>query len=233
MNIQEEYVIFDSSLSKQSIDWINFPSNSRKRRPLSGFINNIKSIYADVLQGKPLQWDAIKMQNEFDSIDGSVNEELSSWVDKKLKVDISSDEDTSNEDLLSHNISNLNLNNSEESLYGNLPELNNIWPIIGKLMWCDKDDGIMTERSIKYRLNRVEIEFLRDNITKYVNNLVSAFSSLNLFQDMSKEEVLNFMYHIIAKNKDYYNAVLEMPILALYLIDDYQYQPLYTLITTL
>lgn len=108
------------------------------------------------------------------------------------------------------------------------------WHLIGKLHWTDKDEGVKHSKfSVSQYLTKPEIQYIKNNIQTYLKDLLVAFSELDLFKDLTNTQKLDVLAHIIGKGKEFYMGVIETPELALYLLDDKQYQPLMTFLTQL
>jgi len=100
------------------------------------------------------------------------------------------------------------------------------WNMIRVIRCYDKDEGLMTEKSIKLpkfkckeiirKINYTYMPVLKNKIEQYLNNI-----------EMENRE--NFMTHIICKGKDFYNIILSDPSICLYLCD--KYYPLHTWIS--
>lgn len=98
------------------------------------------------------------------------------------------------------------------------------WNMLSGIRCYDKDEGIMRETNIKLpkykckeilrNINNVYMPVLKNKIEPYLNNIEL------------EEDKKNFMTHIICKGKQFYDVVLNDPIICLYLCD--KYYPLHT-----
>jgi hypothetical protein len=135
--------------------------------------------------------------------------------------------DSGSEDLVNISDNEL-LSNLHESKNDVLPVMNipitqhdetSFWRIISSIRCLDKDEGRMTNRSIKLS-NTHKKHVLRMLHGKYFAELQHAIVDLPLPFDDEKT-IHNFMSHIIAKGKSFYNGILTDPVVCLYLCDNY------------
>jgi hypothetical protein len=96
---------------------------------------------------------------------------------------------------------------------------NLFWEIISGIRCLDKDEGTMTNRSIKLSpiMKKHVIKML---IRKYFDELSHAITDVALPFDDEKNRH-NFMTHIITKGKVFYDGILNVPSVCLYLCDNY------------
>ena len=133
------------------------------------------------------------------------------------------------------NITNTNAITNEMSVNypSNITEeitINQLFKQLTALRWCDRDERKLTANS----LNVLNIQTLRTivpTMDKLAIELTRSISNeTRVLDNMNAEEKNNFLYHIIAKGREFYFSVVTDPEFCLYLLDD-QYQPLYSFIT--
>jgi hypothetical protein len=99
------------------------------------------------------------------------------------------------------------------------------WKKIKKIKCIDKDEGRMTYRNVK--LNT----FSKDHIIKlldikFLKELENAIKDIPIPFTKGQPEYNNFLTHIIAKGKPFYEGIKMNPVVCLYLCDNYY--PIYT-----
>jgi hypothetical protein len=107
-----------------------------------------------------------------------------------------------------------------------------LFQLLNQLNWKDRDEEIMQQSRIK-RVNIAELKSYTLVIDEFASNLSNVLKahSPNIFRDMSDTQITDFLWHIVAKGKVFYDACMSDPEFCLYLID--QYQPLNTMIKAL
>lgn len=109
----------------------------------------------------------------------------------------------------------LQSSNGEDLMFERLAVLN----------WRDKDEQIMTVNALN-KINDMHLRSLFNEMKTKANSLYEVISSETSLTFDNDEEKYNFLFHIIAKGRDFYHNVILDPTFCLYLMD--QYQNLYT-----
>jgi hypothetical protein len=114
-----------------------------------------------------------------------------------------------------------NFNNDEDTKN----DINVFWNIISKINWGDTDERSLNIQHIKRVLNINEIRFiLRKMENYYMPRLRVAVESVHL-EDLVEENFNNVLAHIIMKGKIFYNGIILLPEVSLYLCD--KFYPVY------
>lgn len=99
------------------------------------------------------------------------------------------------------------------------------WLLINKAQWCDNDERTLS----KMNITRVFTREQRNHILLNMNNhlipqLTRVVADVHL-QDLVEENFINVLAHIIMKGKNFYEAIIIMPEVCLYLND--KFYPVY------
>ena len=94
---------------------------------------------------------------------------------------------------------------------------------LSKLHWRDKDELKMT-RSALTRLPRKkeELRTLFNTMLNYASELSQIINAKITLPNLTHEEEYDFLFHILAKGEEFYNAVKQDPDMCLYLIEQCQ-----------
>jgi hypothetical protein len=155
----------------------------------------------------------INISDSEGSINISDSEGLINISDSEGLINISDNVLLSNLHESKNNVShvmNMPITQHDETLF---------WRIISSIRCLDKDEGRMTNRSIKLS-NAHKKHVLRMLHGKYFAELQQVIVDVPLPFDDEKTRH-NFMSHIIAKGKSFYNGILTTPVVCLYLCDNY------------
>jgi hypothetical protein len=99
------------------------------------------------------------------------------------------------------------------------------WNMVSKINWCDTDERSLNIQHIKRAFNINEIRFiLRKMENYYMPRLRAAVESVHL-ADLVDENFNNVLAHIIMKGKIFYNGIIRLPEVSLYLCD--KFYPVY------
>ena len=104
-------------------------------------------------------------------------------------------------------------------------EISEFWRLITRVVCLDKDEGIMTPRSIG------QITHQKNMILNHLNNrfipkLKEALSNTPINDGIDQKDMNDLLTHIVFKGKAFYDAIVADPMFGLYLCD--QYYPIYT-----
>ncbi len=100
------------------------------------------------------------------------------------------------------------------------------WSFITKLRWRDKGESICAKSTLQ-NLMKTQLHFVITHIHEYAKNLKDVINP-ELFADFTEENKNNFLYHIVAKGSQFYNACIIDPDFCLYLLSSMEFQSLYT-----
>jgi len=104
------------------------------------------------------------------------------------------------------------------------------WKIIHKLNWRDRSELICNRRTLS-KLTTEEQYFLKIYIISYFDELQNVIKTTGIFTDSYfniPENVLNFIYHIIAKGREFYNVCIIEPTFCEYILGEMEVQNLHT-----
>ncbi len=107
--------------------------------------------------------------------------------------------------------------------------VDNMWDIlIAPLGWCDKDESEKTKAMVINAIpNANRRLLLRNFITFLTIDLKKSLERFDDFIELDMINRLNVLAHIVAKGQLFLNMVIEEPSLALYLIQEKNYQRLW------
>lgn len=183
---------------------------------------NYKSIYRsiirNVISGDQLDWHNINItkgdNKKLIISQPAPNRNSIPVAEKKHNIretdysDISSDSEDDNQ----------NISNQQE----------NPWEIISKLRWPDSDEQTASSLYILNRLSRGEILILKNFIYHHIDVLRRTFREYEILSQLSEIEKTDFLSHIVAKGKEFYDNIIEEPMLCLPWIENRLFQPFYT-----
>ena len=162
--------------------------------------------------------------NDETESDQSNDETESDQSNDETKSDQSNDEtksDQSNDETKLNIQSDMKLyiENNEESR-----DLIYFWNIMSELNCVDSDDGHMSIRSVRLTKKQCAHSLKHlDNL--FIPYLKTYLDELNILTLIGADNYKNFLTHIIAKGKNFYNYIIENPECSLYMCD--QYYPIY------
>ncbi len=118
---------------------------------------------------------------------------------------------------------------SSEVKEGDKITVDNMWDIlIAPLGWCDKDESEKTKAMVINAIpNANRRLLLRNFITFLTIDLKKSLERFDDFIELDMINRLNVLAHIVAKGQLFLNMVIEEPSLALYLIQEKNYQRLW------
>lgn len=104
-----------------------------------------------------------------------------------------------------------------------------LWALVQRLNWRDRDEQVRTEAFVK---TTIEDPIMRAALAKkmltLMGSLQSKFENLAEFNALPQDRKYAFLSHIIAKGKEFYQAVMIEPVFAQYLLSNPpKYQDLY------
>jgi hypothetical protein len=106
-----------------------------------------------------------------------------------------------------------------------VPDDTVFWNLISRINWYDTDERSLNKQHIKRAFN---IDQMRSILIKmknvYIPRLRIAVASANL-EDLVEENFNNVLAHIIMKGKIFYNGIILLPEVSLYLCD--KFYPVY------
>ena len=114
----------------------------------------------------------------------------------------------------------LYIENNEEST-----QLIYFWNIMAEINCVDSDDGHMSIMSIHLTKNQC-VHTLKHLDNLFIPYLKTYLDELNILTLMDNDNYTNFLTHIIAKGKNFYNYIIKNPECSLYMCD--QYYPIHT-----
>ena len=149
--------------------------------------------------------------------DQSITETESDQSNDETESDQSNDETKLNIKIQSD--MKLYIENNEESR-----DLIYFWNIMLELNCVDSDDGHMSILSVRLTKNQCAHALKHlDNL--FIPYLKTYLDELNILTLMGSDNYNEFLTHIIAKGKNFYNYIIENPECSLYMCD--QYYPIY------
>ena len=159
--------------------------------------------------------------------DQSITETESDQSNDETESDQSNDEtesDQSNAETKSNikiqSDMKLYIENNEEST-----QLIYFWNIMAEINCVDSDDGHMSIMSIHLTKNQC-VHTLKHLDNLFIPYLKTYLDELNILTLMDNDNYTNFLTHIIAKGKNFYNYIIKNPECSLYMCD--QYYPIHT-----
>lgn len=110
---------------------------------------------------------------------------------------------------------------------------NDIWKLINKIAWVDKDEIVRTQQYIDQKIFiKEQRRDLYRGMLRFAEPLADKFLNLDVYEALNEEEKNNFLFHVIGKGSVFYNFSLSSPDIALYLFNG-QIQNLYSFLKEL
>lgn len=95
-----------------------------------------------------------------------------------------------------------------------------LWGLLNKLGWVDKDEIVRTPR---YIANRIPLKQHRRNLyggmLRLTEPLSNAFLNVGAYEALNVEARNNFLFHVIGKGQDFYTFSMASPEIASYLFE--------------